>query len=74
MSHYSAKFYEELISEQNQLMEKLNNDIDPKVNNNALIIVSNLIRGIYKYNQYVKSKLQTLDDLQDKEDGKKKKV
>ncbi len=68
MSIHSSKFYEELILEQANLMESLKsgNEEDVKANTQALTLINNMIKYIYKYNQYQKSKLQTVDLKQDK--------
>ena len=74
MSVHASKFYEELILEQTQLMEKLKMGNDDKANTQALNVINSLIKYIYKYNQYQNSKLQTIDMKTKPEKQSKNKV
>ena len=51
----SNRFYDELIVEQNNLMNNLKNCKDEKEQRNYekhLTLINNLIKNIYKYNNY----------------------
>jgi uncharacterized protein YllA (UPF0747 family) len=56
MSQNSSKFYEELILEQTELMNKLNKPTadqkEQAQNNRNLCLINSLIKHIYKYNEY----------------------
>jgi hypothetical protein len=61
MSEYSSKFYQELLLEQSDLMNKLNsntsNQKEQAQNNKHLCLINNLIKSIYKYNEYKVKKM-----------------
>lgn len=61
----STKFYEELIKEQQHLMQELKEGTNIKQNNQTLTLINNIIKNIYKYNQYIKDKENTEDYKKD---------
>lgn len=57
----SNRFYDELMIEQNNLMNNLKNSKDEKEQRNFekhLTLINNLIKNIYKYNNYKNPKTQ----------------
>lgn len=62
MANTTLKFYDEIIKEQSYLMDNLKDGNDIKKNTQALTLVNNLIKNIYKYNQYLKDKSEKSED------------